>query len=149
MKKIAKFFKQFFLINDTPSSIAGGAALGIFLGISPGEGVATALILASLFKLNRLAAMAGVLATNMWSTVVVMPLAATVGGFLFGESSANLIENFNKTYHLGLKFFLSKAILFDIALPLVVGFFVVAGLVSVLAYGLIFLLIKIERGQAR
>ena len=149
MKKIAKFFKQFFLINDTPSSIAGGAALGIFLGISPGEGVATALILASLFKLNRLAAMAGVLATNMWSTVVVMPLAATVGGFLFGESSANLIENFNKTYHLGLQFFLSKAILFDIALPLVVGFFVVAGLVSVLAYGLIFLLIKIERGQAR
>ena len=145
MGKIKKFFKQFFLINDTPHKIAAGAALGIFLGIAPGEGVATSLVLASIFRLNRLAATAGVLATNMWTTILVLPLAATVGGFLFGKNSSELVEQFNRTYHLGFKFFLSKAILFDIALPLVVGFFVVSGVIALLFYMIIFFLIKLHR----
>jgi uncharacterized protein (DUF2062 family) len=148
MDKIKKFFKQFFLIDDTPHKIAAGAALGIFLGIAPGEGVASTLILASLLRFNRLSATAGVLATNMWGTVVVLPLAAAVGGFLFKTNGAQLVTQFDQTYHLGLKFFFTKAIIFDIALPLIVGFFAVAGVIAVAFYGLIFFLIKVFRKKS-
>jgi uncharacterized protein (DUF2062 family) len=142
-EKIKNFFRKFFLINDTPHKIAAGAALGIFLGIVPGEGVLTTLVFASIFRLNRLAATAGVLATNLWTTAVVLPLAAAVGGFLFGVKERMLIKNFHDAYHLGYKYFLSKVILLDVALPLVVGFFVVAGIISVFFYFILkYLLIR-------
>ncbi|MFA6973698.1 MAG: DUF2062 domain-containing protein [Parcubacteria group bacterium] len=136
-KKLKNFFKQFFLINDSPHKVAGGAALGIFLGIVPGEGLITTLLLASLFRLNRLSATAGVLATNMWTTLVVLPIAAAVGGFIFHEKGEKLIDEFQATYHLGFKFFLSKAILLEVALPLVIGFFVVAGAIAAVFYFLL------------
>jgi hypothetical protein len=141
-EKIKKFFKQFFLINDSPHKIAGGVALGMFLGIVPGEGVLTTLALASIFRLNRLSATAGVLATNMWTTFVILPIAAATGGFLFNTSGGKLIQQFDQTYHLGLKFFLSKAILLDVALPLVVGFFIVAGSIALFFYFLLYYLLK-------
>lgn len=143
--KIKNFFRQFFLINDTPHKIAGGAALGIFLGIVPGEGVLTTLVFASIFKLNRLAATAGVLATNMWMTVVVLPLTASLGGFLFHENTTALMDNFHTTYHLGWKFFLSKAIFFDLVLPLAVGFIIVAGVIALIFYFLIYFSLKYKK----
>lgn len=136
-QKIKFFFRQFFLINDAPRKIAAGAALGIFLGIVPGEGLITALVLASIFKLNRLSATAGVLATNMWTTAVTLPLAAGVGGILSGANGRELISDFNHTYHLGWKFFLSKAILLEVAFPLVAGFFIVAGIIALAFYFLL------------
>lgn len=140
-QKIRNFFKQFFLINDTPHKIAGGAALGIFLGIVPGEGLITTIVLSSLFRLNRLSATAGVLATNMWTTAAVLPLAAGVGGILSGASGRELVADFDRTYHLGWKFFLSKAILLDVALPLVAGFFIVAVIIALAFYFLLYYLL--------
>ncbi|MEK7598817.1 MAG: DUF2062 domain-containing protein [Patescibacteria group bacterium] len=148
IKKIKDFSKRFFLINDTPHKVAAGAALGVFLGIMPGEGVATTLVLASVLKFNRLAATAGVLATNIWGTFLALPPAAAAGGFLFGESPKKLIEEFQSTYHLGLKFFFSKAVLLDIALPLVIGFFIVVGVIALAVYLLlIFYLVKYKKEQ--
>lgn len=140
--KFKKFVNKFFLINDTPGKIAGGAALGIFLGIVPGEGLLTTLVLASLFRLNRMSATAGVLATNMWMTLVALPFAATVGGFLFKKGPSYLISEFNQTYHFGLKFFLSKAILLDIVFPLVVGFIIVAGTIAIVFFSLLYFPLK-------
>lgn len=148
-EKVKNFIRKFFLINDDPHKIAAGAALGVFLGIVPGEGLATTLILASLLRLNRLAATSGVLASNMWSTAVALPFAATTGGFLFGEKEQSLLENFRAAYHLGIKYFLSKAILLDVALPLVAGFVIVAGSVALLCYLLIYLLLKKHKLEFR
>lgn len=142
MQKIKDFFQHFFSLDDSPHNIAGGAALGVFLGILPGEGVATTLIVASIFKLNRASATAGVLATNMWGTLATLPLATIIGGFLFGVSPAHLSSEFNQTYHLGFKFFLSKAIFFDLALPLMVGFIISAGLIAAIFYFAIFFALK-------
>lgn len=136
--KLKKFVNRFFLINDTPAKIAGGAAMGIFLGIVPGEGVLTTLILASLFSLNRMAALAGVLATNMWTTLIILPFAAMVGGLLFDVNPDYEIYEFNQIYHLGIKFFLSKIILLDIVFPLVIGFFLVAGAIALGFFFLIY-----------
>lgn len=140
-QKIKNFFKQFFLINDDPHRVAAGAAMGIFLGIVPGEGLITTLVLASIFKLNRLSAAAGVLATNMWTTAVVLPLAAGVGGILSDASGRELIADFDRTYHLGWKYFLSKVILLEVALPLVIGFFIVAGIIALAFYFLLYYLL--------
>jgi uncharacterized protein (DUF2062 family) len=148
LQKIKHFFQHFFTLDDSPHHIAGGAALGAFLGILPGEGVATTLIVASIFKLNRAAATAGVLATNMWGTIVTLPLATAIGGFLFGQSPAKLSAEFNQTYHLGLKYFLSKTIFFELALPLMVGFIVSAGLIAAIFYISIFFLLKYKKVKA-
>lgn len=143
--RFKKFLKGFFLINDEPHKVAGGAALGIFLGIIPGEGVLSTLVLASLFRLNRLAATAGVLAVNMWSTVLILPPAAFVGAIIFGENFESLENTFRNNYHLGWRFFISKAIFFDLTLPLIVGFILVAGAISLGFYFIIYSLLKKKR----
>lgn len=145
LQKIKKFFLHFFTLKDTPHNIAAGFALGIFLGIVPGEGVMTTLVLASLLKFNKSSALAGVLATNQWTLIFLMPISAATGGFLFGVTSSDLISQFNESYHLGLRFFLSKAIFFDLALPLIIGFVIIAGAVSLLSYLLLHLLLKYKK----
>lgn len=141
-QKIKDWVKKFFLINDTPHKIAAGFALGVFWGIMPGEGVATTLITAMLLRLNRLSATAGVAMSNMWSTFLVLPLAAILGGLLFGTDSATLIANFQSTYSLGLKYFFSEIIFMQIVLPLLIGFLLVSIAISAICYGIIFYLMK-------
>lgn len=145
LDKIKQFFLHFFTLKDTPHNIAAGFALGTFLGIVPGEGVATTLIVASLLRFNRASATIGVLATNMWGTVIVMPIAAAVGGFLFGTTPSYLVQQFDQTYHLGFRFFLSKVIFFDLALPMFVGFILVAGAISLVFYFLLYFILKYKK----
>ncbi len=143
--KIKNFVRKFFLINDTPYKIAAGFALGVFLGIIPGEGVTVTIVLASLFGFNRLAATSGVLATNMWSTFVVLPLAGQIGAWVFRENYQSLIEQFNATYHLGFKFLFSKYIFFEIALPMAVGFLIVSLGIALLSYAVIWFLMNTRK----
>lgn len=140
-----KFVSRFFLIDDTPQKVAGGAALGIFLGIFPGEGVLSTLFFAAIFRLNKLAATAGVLATNMWLTIAVLPLAAGVGSLIFRENYSNLIHQFQAyrqfdTIKEALLF--SVSVLYDFALPLLVGFFVVSGAIAIGSYFLLYFFLK-------
>ncbi|MFH0969604.1 MAG: DUF2062 domain-containing protein [Patescibacteria group bacterium] len=143
--KFKNLIKQFFLINDTPQKISGGAALGIFLGIFPGEGVFSTLFFAAVFRLNKLAATAGVLATNMWMTAVALPAAAFVGGFLFNEKYSDLIRQFQNYRHTDTikeVFLFSLSIFSQTFLPLLVGFFVVAGAISLGFYFLLLFILK-------
>jgi len=140
-----RFFKQFFRIKDTPHKIAAGAATGIFLGVLPGPGVMASIVVASIFRMNRLAAIAGAVATNHWTTIFMFPLAGAVGCFLFGGNRTSLIDQFNQIYGLGFKFLFSKEILMDIVLPLAVGFVAVSGVIALFCYILTFSLIKIHR----
>lgn len=142
-KRIRDYIKQFFLIDDTPHKVAGGAALGIFLGIIPGEGVLSTLVLASIFRLNRLAALAGVLSVNMWTTFISLPIAAIVGGLIFRVDPQSLSKDFHKSLNLGWHYIFDWRILRETALPLLVGYIVLAGIFAALVYfGLLYLLIK-------
>lgn len=86
-------FKSFFktaynsivLINDTPHRIAGGVALGVFLGILPGAGPIASLVMAYLLRVNRAAALAGSLLTNSWFSVVTFVFAVKIGALLTGS----------------------------------------------------------------
>ena len=136
------FIGKFFLINDSPAKVAGGAALGIFLGIIPGEGVVSTLLLSSLFRLNRLAATAGVLAVNMWAMLLVFPPAAAVGGFLFQTSPERLIQHFKATYDLGWQDFFDSTIFFQLLLPMMVGFIIVASTIALIFFFVLYFLLK-------
>lgn len=149
-KRIRDYIRQFFLIDDTPHKVAGGAALGVFMGITPGEGVLSTLFLAWIFGLNRLAALAGVLAVNMWTTVLTLPVAAAIGGLIFRVSPQTLSNDFNESLSLGWQYLFSWNVLRETAIPLLVGFIVLAGAVAAVVYfGLLFLLIKRKKLQGK
>jgi uncharacterized protein (DUF2062 family) len=149
-KRIRDYIKQFFLIDDTPHKVAGGAALGVFLGITPGEGVLATLFFAYIFRLNRLAALAGVLAVNMWTTVIVLPLAATVGGFIFRINPQTLSNDFHGAFNLGWQYFFSWNILRETALPLLAGYAITAGAIAAALYfTLLFILIRKRKIQTK
>jgi uncharacterized protein (DUF2062 family) len=144
--RIWNYIRKFFLIDDTPHKVAGGAALGVFMGITPGEGVLITLFFSYIFRLNRLAALAGVLAVNMWTTVVILPFAAAIGGLIFRVNPQILSNDFNKAFTFGWKYFLNWRIFFETAVPLLVGYVVIAGAVaSVVYFGLLYILIKRKR----
>ncbi|HOW60281.1 MAG TPA: DUF2062 domain-containing protein [Candidatus Moranbacteria bacterium] len=144
-QKIRAFFLKFFTLKDTPHKIAAGFALGIFLGIIPGEGITAAIVLATIFRFNRASATSGALATNMWGTIATLPLAAAVGGFLFNVKPSQLVSQFDQTYHLGYRYFLSKVIFLDLALPVIIGFIIVAGAISILFYAALYFLLKYNK----
>lgn len=144
-QKIKNIFTHFFTLKDTPHKIAAGFALGTFMGIIPGEGITAAIILATIFRFNRASATSGALATNMWGSVAVFPLVAIVGGFLFGTTPSYLTQQFSQTYQLGFRYFLSKVIFFNLALPLIVGFIIVAGTISLLFYFILYFLLKYNK----
>lgn len=145
MDKLKHFLQKFLLIDDTPHKIAGGAALGVFFGIMPGEGVATTLVIATIFGLNKISATAGVLATNMWTTLFILPLAATVGGFLFHISPQELSREFHQSIELGWRYFFGAAAFLQVALPLLTGFVVVSLAIALLFYLAIYFLLKFKK----
>jgi uncharacterized protein (DUF2062 family) len=147
VRVVGNFTRQFFLINDTPHRVAAGAAAGVFFGIMPGEGLATTLVVASLLKLNRLSAAAAVLATNTWTTVILVLPSAAVGSWFFGTNANELVADFHRAYHLGLRSFSLKVIL-DLALPLLVGFVLIAGAISTAVYALLWYVLTFVRREA-
>jgi uncharacterized protein (DUF2062 family) len=142
-KRIKDYIKQFFLIDDTPHKVAGGAALGVFLGMTPGEGVLATLFFAYIFRLNRLAALAGVLAVNMWTTVLALPVAAAIGGLMFHIDPQMLSKSFHESLNIGWQYLFSWNILRETVVPLLVGYIVLAGVIAAVVYfGLFYLLIS-------
>lgn len=140
-KRLKEYIKQFFLIDDTPHKVAGGFALGLFLGLMPGEGLTATLAFSTLFRLNRLSALSGALATNIWTLSFILPAATFLGGKIFGENTQTLGENFSLIHQTGWKFFLEEEFFLNIALPLLVGFLIISLAISALGYfGLYYLL---------
>jgi uncharacterized protein (DUF2062 family) len=148
IKSIKKSFEKFFLIDDTPHKVAGGAALGIFMGITPGEGVLITILFAFILRLNRLSALAGVLAVNMWTTFLILPIAAAIGGFIFRINPQILSNNFHESLSLGWQYLFSWDIIRQTALPLIVGYCVLAGAIAAVAYfSLLYFLIKNKKNR--
>ncbi|HOX11123.1 MAG TPA: DUF2062 domain-containing protein [Candidatus Moranbacteria bacterium] len=148
-QKIKNFLRHFFTLKDTPHNIAAGFALGVFLGIVPGGGPLTTLLVATFFNWNRASATIGVLASNLWTTLLILPMAATIGGFLFNTTPACLMREFNRTLDLGVQYFFSEIVFFDLALPLYVGFVIIGGIIALLSYLFFYLLLKYKKVAVR
>lgn len=129
----AAYFKLFG-INDTPQKIALGLGLGVFLGTLPGTGPIAALIVASIFKLNRASALLGTLLTNTWLSVVSFVLSVKLGSAILGVRWQEVYNSwliFFKDFHLWNLF---KISLLKIVFPVLLGYLMVSLFVGVIAY---------------
>ena len=143
--KAKEYIKRFFLIDDTPHKVAAGFALGVFWGIMPGEGIGTTLITAFFLRVNRFSATAGVLASNMWMTLAVLPLATVAGGFIFQVNPEFLVSAFWSNYQLDWKSFFTETTIFKILTPFFVGFFVVSIAIALFCYFLLYFMLKYSK----
>ena len=71
-------------IKDSPQKIALGFGLGVFCGILPGTGPMASVVLAFVFRVNKVAALAGSLLTNTWLSLVTFVLAVKIGSMVTG-----------------------------------------------------------------
>jgi uncharacterized protein (DUF2062 family) len=127
-------FEELFKINDTPQKIALGLGLGVFAGILPGTGPVAAIFLAFVFRVNRASALFGSLVTNTWLSIVTFLLSIKIGAMLLGMKWENVRQDWN----LLLKGFswlsLFKLSILKIALPVVIGYLLIAFCAGSLAY---------------
>ncbi len=138
LKSIKDFFAflylRLFRINDTAQRVSLGLGLGVFLGIIPGTGPIAALVLASCFRLNRASALIGSLLTNTWLSFVTFLLSIKIGSAILKTNWQNTYEDialFFKNFR-WLELF-SWSVL-KIFFPLIVGYFLVALSLGIVAY---------------
>jgi hypothetical protein len=142
-------YLKIFLINDTPHKIALGFGLGVFVGILPLTGPIAALFLAFLFRVNRAAALLGSLLTNTWLSIVTFLLSIKIGSAIMGidwhvayNRSLSLLKNFHWAD-------IAKLSVFDILLPLALGYLVIAFSAGLTAYILIVAAISARKWKQR
>jgi len=127
-------YLKLFKINDTPQKVALGFGLGVAAGILPGTGPLAALFLSLIFRVNRASSLIGCLLTNSWLSFVTFILAIKLGSSILGIQWQQVIkdwEYFLKKFH-WLRLFESSIL--KIALPALIGYFVISICLGVLAY---------------
>jgi len=79
-------FKSILKIKESPRRIALAFALGVFIGISPFLGLhyISAILLAWLFRLNKLVAVVGVSVNNPWTIVPISTFCVWIGAKMMG-----------------------------------------------------------------
>ena len=131
--KTKLFLKRIVLLNDTPHGIALGFAVGLFLSVIPtfGVGMVVALALAPLIRGN--------LVSTYLGTLVVNPVT---GAFFYGLNYLIGCKLLGMTVGEGVVFpkhlFQLPHLVESVARPLYLGGFLLATVLSLLAYGAIF-----------
>lgn len=82
-------------VGGDPVHAALGFSLGVFLGVFPtfGLGIPLALLLASLFRWNRVAATVGSLVMNPLTTPFFWSLSGTVGAAIFRADARKVLNS--------------------------------------------------------
>lgn len=139
------FLKKLAGINDSPHKISSGAAIGVFFGVLPFAGLVVSVLVAAIFRVNKIGALIGCLLTNTWISLLCAIFAVNIGAEFFNIDSSEAVEvlsglfkNFNIPQFL-------KVSSREFFLPFITGFFFVAFLFSVLAYFLTSLLIYLYK----
>ncbi len=112
--------------------VAGGLALGLFIGFTPTMGVQIVLagIAAFLLRVNIPAALTGALATNPLTAPFIYTLEYKIGVWLVGVPEARELEGYTGMLRNFARY----------AKPLWAGSIVAGGSVAAVAYGLVMLL---------
>ena len=84
-------FKRLIRLNDTPDKIAGGVAIGVFIGLFPTPfiGLILAPVIATILKKNRVASLIGTVVMNPITQPFVYALSYALGLFLLGQGFQN------------------------------------------------------------
>ncbi len=144
--KLRRAFHTVFHVQDTPHRIALAFGMGVFIAFSPLLGIHTglALGLAFLFRLSRVAILAGAWTNNPW-TLAPMYMAGTALGCAVLGVSPESLESIDWTLH-GRAFY---AALWEGVRPLVGPFVVGNTVLGVIAGGISYVVVRslLERRQ--
>jgi uncharacterized protein (DUF2062 family) len=144
--KLRRAFHAVFHVQDTPHRIALAFGMGVFIAFSPLLGIHTglALGLAFLFRLSRVAILAGAWTNNPWTLAPMYMAGTALGCGVLGVSPESL-ESIDWTLH-GRAFY---AALWEGVRPLVVPFVVGNTLLGVIAGALSYVVVRslLERRQ--
>ena len=144
--KITQFFKSLYTrlvkIHDTPQKIALGFGLGVFLGIVPGVGPIASVVLAGLFRINIAAALLGSLLTNTWTNIVMFALAIKTGSFITGANWKDVQRDWGTLAKNSDWLDLLKLSALKVLVPLIIGYFIIALIMAILAYVITLVAIK-------
>ena len=146
LDKIKKFGKSIYdklvKIDDSPQRVALGFGLGVFCGILPGTGPVASLVVAFIFRVNKVAALTGSLLTNTWLSIVTFLAAVKLGSAVVGADwnevyvrCKEVIRNFDWKE-------LSAIPFTEILLPLLIGYLVVGLISGAVAYGIAILIMR-------
>lgn len=144
--KISNFFKSHYekliKIDDSPKKIALGFGLGVFMGIMPGVGPVAAVVLAILFRMNRVAAFIGGLLTNTWLSFIALVLAIKIGSAALGLDWEKVSQDFKlflKDFHWQALF---QTSFLNILAPLVIGYAILGLTAGALSYFIVLNILK-------
>lgn len=124
-----------FSIRDTPHRISLAFSLGVFIGMSPFLGIHTVLgiLVALVFRLNKLATLAGVYITNPWTIVPIYTFSTWIGAKCLGVNRILPDIDWKNISVVGLCNDFKPLLM-----PFVVGTFLIGALSSVVSYIVIF-----------
>ncbi|MCX5681635.1 MAG: DUF2062 domain-containing protein [Candidatus Omnitrophica bacterium] len=128
--KIARLLRfiylKLFRINDSPSKVALGFGLGVFVAVMPGVGPVAALILAFIFRVNRASALLGSILFNTWLGIAIFLFAVQTGSAVMGvdyhavcDGWSVFLKNFNWTN-------LLQVSAIKVLVPIGVGYFIIS-----------------------
>ena len=136
---------KFYRINDSPQKIALGLGVGVFLGVMPGVGIIAALVVATIFKVNRISALLGTLVTNTWLSFAIFLLSIKTGSVIMGlrwQDVYTQCMGFIRHFHW---INLFKISLLKIILPVVIGYVVISLGLAVITYAAALITIRYSR----
>ena len=129
------------LWKPSRETMAGGLALGIFIGLTPTMGAQILLtgVAAYFLKVNIPIALAGSLVTNPFTAAIIYPLQYRLGVWLVGVPDAGELEGYTGMLRTFARY----------AKPLSVGSLLTGGMAAALAYGLVTLVWRGSRRRDR
>lgn len=140
MKKIWAYFaelgRKLINLHDTPHAIAGGVAIGMFIGFTPFFGLKTLLCLglAYLLRCNPIAAVVAVslhdIVTPIWP--VLLKIEYDIGAFIL--TRLNHAPPAIEIHHLHLGEIMKWSTFFKVGLPLLIGSIFLSTPAAVVAY---------------
>jgi len=137
-------------LNDTPPRIAIGFGLGVFIGNMPGIGPIAALVMATIVRVNKVAAVLGAVLVNTWFGLVTFVPGVKIGCAIMGKEWHEIYESWkiiikNKDI---LSFFKASAL--DVLVPVFLGQLVISLVLGLAAWGIVlFILYEIRERKRR
>lgn len=128
-----------FSIKDSPHRISLAFSLGVFIGMSPLLGIHTVLgiLVAWIFRLNKLATLVGVYVTNPWTIVPIYTFSTWVGAKCLGLN--RIIPDVDWS-HASLKTLLGD--FSHLLVPFVLGTLLIGAICAVMSYVIIFSIVR-------
>lgn len=144
-----QWLRALLMLDDTPHSIALGAAIGVFVAFTPTVGVQMLVVLLiagltrPLFRFNRVAALIAVYISNPLTMVPLYWFNYTIGRLYFPSTMSR--EEFAEVfqYRNFAEWWDAVTLLFvDLGVPLVAGSLIVGGACGIVTYPLMLRLLR-------